>query len=186
MFLIYFGSLAQLTIGFKGLSYVWRLEEYTAKNSECVIFIEYKQKWYQKYYKEGKKWKQLSRNGTLRECTPEQLLSHILPPLAGSWEPQSEWFQLKKSNSSRSTRQDLLEIKRYSLHQIRAECGGPDGNWTRDLRISSPRGLKSPPLWPDWATGPRFSLETVFVLAFRGFGLVFWSFGIRSLIQQSL
>jgi hypothetical protein len=53
------------------------------KNSECVIFIEYKHMWYQKYYKEGRQWKQLSRNGTVRDCTAEQLLSHVLPPLAG-------------------------------------------------------------------------------------------------------
>jgi hypothetical protein len=60
-----------------------RREGYSAKNSECVIFTEYEHKWYQKYYKEGKQWKQLSRNGTIRNCTAEQLLSHILPPLAG-------------------------------------------------------------------------------------------------------
>jgi hypothetical protein len=61
----------------------YRSEECTTKNSECVIYIEYKQKWYQKYFKEGKQWKQLSRNGIVRDCTAEQLLSHILPPLAG-------------------------------------------------------------------------------------------------------
>jgi hypothetical protein len=28
-------------------------------------------------------WIQTSRNGTVRPCSAEQLLSHILPPLAG-------------------------------------------------------------------------------------------------------
>jgi hypothetical protein len=54
------------------------------KNSECVIFIMGKnKKIYQTYRKEKQGWIQISANGTIRNCTAEQLLSHILPPLAG-------------------------------------------------------------------------------------------------------
>jgi len=42
-----------------------------------------KHKWLQKYRKEKQGWIQTSSNGTARSCTAEQLLSHILPPLAG-------------------------------------------------------------------------------------------------------
>jgi hypothetical protein len=37
----------------------------------------------QKYRKEKEGWFQTSSNGTVRPCSAEQLLSHILPPLAG-------------------------------------------------------------------------------------------------------
>ena len=54
------------------------------KNNECVIYITSKNGVvYQTYRKEKDGWTQTSRNGTVRHCTAEQLLSHILPPLAG-------------------------------------------------------------------------------------------------------
>jgi hypothetical protein len=42
-----------------------------------------KDRWLQKYRKEKDGWTQTSSNGTVRSCSAEQLLSHILPPLAG-------------------------------------------------------------------------------------------------------
>lgn len=53
------------------------------KNSECTILIMFKDQWLQRYRKEKKGWMQISSNGTVRACSAEQLLSHILPPLAG-------------------------------------------------------------------------------------------------------
>ena len=53
------------------------------KNSECTIYIMLKDKWLQKFRKETDGWKEYSRNGTVRSCTAEQFISHILPPLAG-------------------------------------------------------------------------------------------------------
>jgi hypothetical protein len=53
------------------------------RNSECTIYIMSKHRWIQKYRKEKKGWIQISLNGKVRPCTAEQLLSHILPPLAG-------------------------------------------------------------------------------------------------------
>jgi hypothetical protein len=53
------------------------------KNSECTVYIMFKDRWLQKYRKEKEGWIQVSSNGTVRPCSAEQLLSHILPPLAG-------------------------------------------------------------------------------------------------------
>jgi len=53
------------------------------KNSECTIYIMSNQKWVQKYRKRSNSWIQTSANGTERSLSAEQLLSHILPLLAG-------------------------------------------------------------------------------------------------------
>ena len=53
------------------------------KNSECTIYIMFKERGLQKFRKEQDGWKEYSRNGTSRACTAEQFISHILPPLAG-------------------------------------------------------------------------------------------------------
>jgi hypothetical protein len=53
------------------------------KNSECTIYIMFKDRWLQKYRKEKNGWVQTSSKGKVRSCSAEQLLSHILPPLAG-------------------------------------------------------------------------------------------------------
>jgi hypothetical protein len=43
----------------------------------------FKDKWLQKFKKEEDGWKMTSRNGTVRSCTAEQFISHLIPPLAG-------------------------------------------------------------------------------------------------------
>ncbi len=55
------------------------------KNDECIIYIcNNKGDKLQSYRKENGKWNQTTlSNGIVRPCTAEQLLSHILPPLAG-------------------------------------------------------------------------------------------------------
>ncbi|MEM3000474.1 MAG: hypothetical protein QXV09_03325 [Candidatus Bathyarchaeia archaeon] len=53
------------------------------RNSECTIYIMYKGRWLQKYRKDKECWVQISANGSVRPCTAEQVLSHLLPPLAG-------------------------------------------------------------------------------------------------------
>ena len=53
------------------------------KNSECSIYIMSKNGWLQKFRKEKDGWSLTSSNGTVRSCSAEQLLSHILPVLAG-------------------------------------------------------------------------------------------------------
>ena len=53
------------------------------KNSECTIYIKSKHGWVQKYRKGKDGWIQTSSNGTVRPLSAEQLLSHMLPLLAG-------------------------------------------------------------------------------------------------------
>jgi len=53
------------------------------KNSECTIYIMLKDRWLQKFRKEKDSWSLTSSNGFVRSCSAEQLLSHMLPPLAG-------------------------------------------------------------------------------------------------------
>ena len=53
------------------------------KNSECTIYIMFKDRWLQKFRKEKDGWILTSSNAAVRSCSAEQLLSHMLPPLAG-------------------------------------------------------------------------------------------------------
>jgi hypothetical protein len=57
-------------------------KEVVMKNSECTIYIMFKDTWIQKFRKEKEGWILNSSNGIKRPCSAEQLLSHILPPLA--------------------------------------------------------------------------------------------------------
>jgi hypothetical protein len=52
------------------------------KNTECTIYITTKHGWTQSYRKGKNGWTQTSSNGIVRPLSAEQLLSHILPPLA--------------------------------------------------------------------------------------------------------
>jgi hypothetical protein len=52
------------------------------KNTECTIYITTKHGRTQTYRKRKKGWTQTSPNGIVRPLSAEQLLSHILPPLA--------------------------------------------------------------------------------------------------------
>ena len=52
------------------------------KNTDCVIYITTKRGWTQIYLKEKNGWTQTGPNGIVRRLSAEQLLSHLLPPLA--------------------------------------------------------------------------------------------------------
>jgi len=52
------------------------------KNDECTIHIITKNGLKQSFHKEKDGWKQTSSKGIVRSCSAEQVLSHILPPLA--------------------------------------------------------------------------------------------------------
>ena len=52
------------------------------RNDECTIYIITKNGSKQSFRKEKDEWKQISSKGVIRSCTAEQVLSHILPPLA--------------------------------------------------------------------------------------------------------
>jgi hypothetical protein len=54
------------------------------RNDECVIYVTNSGgDILQTYQREKSRWTQTGRNGVVRSMTAEQLLSHILPPLAG-------------------------------------------------------------------------------------------------------
>ena len=52
------------------------------KNDKCTIYIITNNGSKQSFRKEKDNWKQTSSKGIVRSCTAEQVLSHILPPLA--------------------------------------------------------------------------------------------------------
>jgi len=53
------------------------------KNSECTVYIMFKDRYIQKFKKGKDGWTLKTRKGTVYPCSVEQLLSHLLPPLAG-------------------------------------------------------------------------------------------------------
>jgi len=53
------------------------------KNDECIIYVSTKRGYTQIYRREKNGWTQTSPNGKVRKLSAEQLLSHILPSLAG-------------------------------------------------------------------------------------------------------
>jgi len=52
------------------------------KNTDCVIYIATKRGYTQIYLKDNDGWTQTGPKGIIRRMTAEQLLSHLLPPLA--------------------------------------------------------------------------------------------------------
>jgi hypothetical protein len=54
------------------------------KNNECTIYIATRHGYVQRYHKEKNGWTQTNPNGKVRLLSAEQLLSHILPSLAGT------------------------------------------------------------------------------------------------------
>ena len=52
------------------------------RNSECTIHITTRRGRTWTYRRDKDRWTQTSPTGTVRSLTAEQLLSHILPPLA--------------------------------------------------------------------------------------------------------
>jgi hypothetical protein len=53
------------------------------KNFECTIYIMFKDRCMNKFRKEKEGWILTSSNGTIYPCTAEQMVSHLLPALAG-------------------------------------------------------------------------------------------------------
>ena len=53
------------------------------KNDECTIYFTTKKGKVLQSFRKGKNgWAQTSSRGIVRSCTAEQVLSHLLPPLA--------------------------------------------------------------------------------------------------------
>ena len=51
------------------------------RNDECVIYIYYKDKLVNTWYKENGKWMLISIKGNIHHATAEQFLSHLLPAI---------------------------------------------------------------------------------------------------------
>ena len=51
------------------------------RNDECIVYIYYKEKLVNTWYKEGKGWVLISTKGNKHQATAEQFLSHLLPSI---------------------------------------------------------------------------------------------------------
>jgi hypothetical protein len=67
------------------------------KNTEYIINIQTKNGLTWKYSKEPDGWKQTTPSGRVRRMSAEQLLSHLLPPLAGDQASLSIKVELKRT-----------------------------------------------------------------------------------------
>jgi hypothetical protein len=85
------------------------------KNSECTIYIMFKNRWIQKFRKEKDGWTLTSSNGAVRFCSAEQLLSHMLPSLAGKKDHMSPL------RLSQTTKLKLRVSNRVSRSKIYAQ-----------------------------------------------------------------
>jgi hypothetical protein len=85
------------------------------KNTDYVIHITTKhgRKW--RYLKEGSDWTQTAPTGIVRRLSAEQLLSHLLPPLAAD-QPWLSVRVVRKNRQSERRRPSpwILEKKRNS------------------------------------------------------------------------
>jgi hypothetical protein len=64
------------------------------RNTECTVYITTRRGWTQRYRRDKHGWTQTGPNGIVRPMTAEQLLSHILPPLAaGNTGRASVWVE---------------------------------------------------------------------------------------------
>ena len=59
------------------------LLEAPMKNSECTIYIMFKDRWIQKFKKGKDGWILVTTKGPEYPCSSEQLLSHLLPAITG-------------------------------------------------------------------------------------------------------
>ena len=71
-------------------------QEENVKNNECTIYISTRRGSTQTYRKVGDGWTQSTAKGVVRSMTAEQLLSHILPPLAAGNKGRASVSVVKK------------------------------------------------------------------------------------------
>jgi len=56
----------------------------SVRNDECVVeFLSKDERVLQSFQRDRDGWFETSSRGIVRRCTAEQVLSHLLPPLAG-------------------------------------------------------------------------------------------------------
>ena len=72
-------------------------------NTDYVIQIKTKRGRTWSYVKEKNGWSQTASTGIVRQCSGDQLLSHLLPPLAGDQPGLSVTVERKKLRRKRPT-----------------------------------------------------------------------------------
>jgi hypothetical protein len=70
------------------------------KNSECTIYVISNGRWIQKFKKEKERWILTTSKGTEYQCSAEQMLSHLLPVIAGI-KGQNVSVKVKPDNKSK-------------------------------------------------------------------------------------
>jgi hypothetical protein len=83
-------------------------------NADYVIHMRTKSGWTWSYRKEKKGWSQTASTGIVRQCSADQLLSHLLPPLAGDQPGLSVSVERRKP---RAQKRVSLPERRTSVSQ---------------------------------------------------------------------
>jgi hypothetical protein len=73
-----------------------------ARNADYVIYITTRRGRRWSYLKQDDGWKQTAPNGRVHQMTAEQLLSHLLPPLAGVQPGLSVMVESRSSANERA------------------------------------------------------------------------------------
>jgi hypothetical protein len=79
-------------------------------NTDYVIHIATKRGRTWSYRKEDNGWSQTASTGIVRQCSGDQLLSHLLPPLAGDQPGLSVTVERKKQKRSPTDVADLRRL----------------------------------------------------------------------------
>jgi hypothetical protein len=83
-------------------------------NTDYVIHIATKNGRTSTYRKEKNGWSQTASTGIVRQCSGDQLLSHLLPPLAGDQPGLSVTVERKKQKRSSTDFADLRRSPKAS------------------------------------------------------------------------
>ena len=84
-------------------------------NTDYVIQIKTKRGRTWSYVKEKNGWSQTASTGIVRQCSGDQLLSHLLPPLAGDQPGLSVTVERKKLRRKRPTPNAQRPIQKGEL-----------------------------------------------------------------------
>ena len=79
-------------------------------NADYLIQIKTKSGRTWSYRKEKNGWSQTASTGIVRQCSADQLLSHLLPPLAGDQPHLSVRVERKKQKRSSTDFADLRRL----------------------------------------------------------------------------
>jgi hypothetical protein len=87
-------------------------------NTDYVIYMKTKSGRTWSYRKEKNGWSQTASTGIVRQCSGDQLLSHLLPPLAGDQAGLTVSVESKKQKRSSTDFADLRRSPTASRKKI--------------------------------------------------------------------